>query len=302
MTNFTNRLAQRPIFIAALLAACAAASMPARAQAPLPVKVYAQELLDRAIAQNPQLRAATIYATPPKTSAGIIVASTLGRIGKPAAAEDLDVIATGKTRVAADAGKHRIEIELPLYDVGGQTIGALDLVWSWPAGKDRAGFEKRAEAVRDALARRILTLGNLTEPFPYVALATTHSRAQTLIEDALLRHPDMIVLALRAKVPPQNELVLLGSTFGRHGKAADDDDLKVLDAPAPITGLYSNGRRFGVDLPVRDRNGAAIGTMNVGYAYGGNEDKKALEAKAVALRDEMQARIAAVPALEEIDP
>jgi len=76
----------------------------------------------------------------------------------------------------------------------------------------------------------------------------------------------------------------------------------VLDARAPITGVYSNGKRFGVDLPIRDRSGIAIGTMNVGYAYGGAKDAKALVAHAVALRDELQASIAATPALEEIDP
>ena len=80
------------------------------------------------------------------------------------------------------------------------------------------------------------------------------------------------------------------------------DDAKVLDARAPITGVYSNGKRFGVDLPIRDRSGIAIGTMNVGYAYGGAKDAKALVAHAVALRDELQASIAATPALEEIDP
>jgi len=54
--------------------------------------------------------------------------------------------------------------------------------------------------------------------------------------------------------------------------------------------------------PIRDRSGIAIGTMNVGYAYGGAKDAKALVAHAVALRDELQASIAATPALEEIDP
>ena len=47
---------------------------------------------------------------------------------------------------------------------------------------------------------------------------------------------------------------------------------------------------------------AAIGTMNVGYAYSGSEDRKALEAKAVALRDEVQTRLAAIKNPEEIDP
>ena len=289
-----------PVCAVILVAALAASSV--QAQAPLPLKIYAQELVDRSIAQHADLRTAAIYATPPKAATAAIVASNIGRIGKPAEAADLEVIAGGHPRVVAANAHDRIEIELPLHDAAGQTIGALDLVWLCPAGCNRNAFEKNAAAVRDALARRILNLANLFEPFPYVPSATTRSRAQTLIEDAIRRHPDVTVLALRAKLPPGNELVLLGSTFGRHGKPADADDMKVLDAPAPITGLYSNGKRFGVDLPVRDRSGAAVGTMNVGYAYRDGEDKKALEAKAVALRDEIQARIGDASTLGEIDP
>jgi len=285
-----------------LLAILAASAVHAQAGAPLPVKIYAQELVDRTVAQHPDLRAVMLHVTPPNAADNVVIASSIGRIGKPADNDDLDVISTGKTRIAMDRGNKRIEVELPLHDVGGQTIGALGLVWRYPVGGNHDEFERIAGTIRDALARRILNLANLMDPYPYSPLVTTKSRAQTLVEEALQRHPEVTVLALRVRVQPKNELVLLGSTFGRHGKKADADDAKVLDARAPITGVYSNGKRFGVDLPIRDRSGIAIGTMNVGYAYGGAKDAKALVAHAVALRDELQASIAATPALEEIDP
>ncbi len=282
--------------------AASTAQAQAQASAQLPVKIYAQELVDRTVAQHPDLRAVMMHVTPPDTADNVVIASSIGRIGKPADADDLDVIATGKTRVAMDRGNKRIEVDLPLHDVGGQTIGSLGLVWRYPVGGNHAEFERSADAIRDAMARRILNLANLMDPYPYAPLVTTKSRAQTLIEEALQRHPEVTVLALRARVHPKGELVLLGSTFGRHGKKADPDDMKVLDATAPITGVYSNGKRFGVDLPIRNRSGIAIGTMNVGYAYSGTQDAKALVAHAVALRDELQSRIVATPALEEIDP
>lgn len=296
--------------VAAWMSACGIVAMaalagpPVQAQTPaqLPVKIYAQELVDRTVAQHPDLRAVVMHVTPPNAAGNIVIASSIGRIGKPADADDLDVIATGKTRVAMDRGSKRIEVELPLHDVGGQTIGALGLVWRYPVGGNHAEFERTANDIRDSLARRILNLANLVDAYPFAPLVTTKSRAQTLVEEALQRHPEVTVLALRARIRPSNELVLLGSTFGRHGKKADADDMKVLDAPAPITGVYSGGKRFGVDLPIRDRSGAAIGTMNVGYAYHGTGDTKTLVAHAVALRDELQARIAATPALDEIDP
>lgn len=274
----------------------------AQAQPQVPVKIYAQELVDRTVAQHPDLRAVVMHVTPPRSAANVIIASSIGRIGKPGDADDLDVVATGKTRVEMDRGNKRIEVELALRDVGGETVGALGLVWRYPVGGNHAEFERTANAIRDALSRRILNTANLMDPYPFDPLATTKSRAQTLVDEALLRHPELTVLALRGRSGPGKELVVLGSTFGRHGKKADADDLKVLESAAPITGIYSNGKRFGVDLALHDRAGTAIGTMNVGYAYRNGDDAKALLAQAVSLRDEMQTRIAATPALEELDP
>lgn len=284
-----------PFIAGALLAA----SVAGQAQQ-VPVKIYAQELVDRTVAQHPDLRAVVMHVTPPKTADNIIIASSIGRIGTPGDANDLNVVATNMTRVAMDQGKKRIEVELPLRDVGGTTIGALGLVWRLPVGGSRAEFERNATVIRDALARRILSAGNLMDAYPYEPLVTTKSRAQTLVDEALLRHPDVTVLALRAR--SRGELVLLGSTFGRHGKKADADDMKVLESKTPNTGVYSGGTRFGVDLALHDRQGAVIGTMNVGYAYTSGEDTKALTARALALRDELQSRIDASQPLDEVDP
>ncbi|MBV8036143.1 hypothetical protein [Roseateles sp.] len=285
-----------PFMAAALLAAAFAA----QAQQPVPVKTYAQELVDRIVAQHPDLRAAVMHVTPPKAVENIIVASSIGRIGVPADANDLDVIATSTTHVAMDHGRKRIEVELPLRDVGGATVGALGLVWRLPVGGSRAEFERNATVIRDTVSRRILNAANLMDPYPYEPLVTTKSRAQTLVDEALLRHPEVTLLALRAH--SRGELVLLGSTFGRHGKKADADDAKVMSSREPSTGIYSGGRRFGVDMALHDRNGALIGTMNVGYAYSGKEDTRALTARAVALRDELQSRIDPAQPLDEIDP
>src|SRR5258706_1668313 len=278
------------------------APLAAQAQVAVPVKIYAQELVDRTVAQHPDLRAVVMHVTPPKRSANVIIASSIGRVGKPADADDLQVITTGTTRVEMDQGNKRIEVELALRDVGGETDVALGLVWRYPVGGNHAEFERTANAIRDSLARRILNLANLMDPYPFEPSATTKTRAQTLVDEALLRHPEVTVLALRARVGPSNDLVLLGSTFGRHGKKADADDLKVIDGTTPTTGVYSNGKRFGVDLVLHDRAGIAIGTMNGGYGYRNAQDTKPLLAHSVALRDELHTRIAAAPMLDELDP
>lgn len=287
-------------FALLVLAATASAAVAQQPTVAIPVKIYAQELVDRTVAQHPDLRAVMLHVTPPKGGGNIVIASSIGRIGNPADVDDLNVINTGMNRVAMDAGNKRIEVDLPLKDVGGDIIGSIGLVWRLPVGGTRAEFERTATVIRDALSRRILNAGNLMDPYPYEPLVTTKTRAQTLVDEALLRHPEVTVLALRARTGGQ--LVLLGSTFGRHGKKGDADDMKVLESTTPNTGVYSNGKRFGVDLSLRDRNGNPIGTMNVGYAFHNGQDPAPLLAQAVALRDELQQRIAATPALDELDP
>jgi hypothetical protein len=302
MNSFTTWFAPVLRTRAALLALLALVPLAVAAQGQIPVKIYAQELVDRTVAQHPDLRAVVMHVTPPNGSGNVIIASSIGRIGKPADDDDLAVVATGKTRVEMDRSNKRIEVELALRDVGGETIGALGLVWRFPVGGNYAEFERIATTIRDSLARRVLNVANLMDPYPFDPLATTKSRAQTLVDEALLRHPEVTVLALRARNLATNELVVLGSTFGRHGKKADADDLKVLANPNPTSGVYSNGKRFGVDLALRDRSGVAIGTMNVGYVYRSAEETKEQLAQALALRDELQARITLAPRLDELDP
>ena len=282
----------------AFLIACAALA----AHAQVPTKVYAQELVEQAIARNSGLLVMVMHATPAHSKDNIIIASNIGRLGKPADEDDLRVISTGKTHLEVNSAGNRFEVELVLRDVAGASIGAVGCVFPYRKGDDTAAYEKRAVAIRDGLARRILNAANLMEPFPFEPGATTKTHAQKIVDETQEKHPDVLVLAMRAPPRGAKDIVVLGSTFGRHGKKADADDLKILSATEPATGLYSNGKRFGVDLPLRDRSGNTIGTMNVGYAYTPGDDQGALTRKAVALRDELALRIASSDQLDELDP
>jgi hypothetical protein len=287
--------------IRTFLLACALAFC-AHAHAELAVKSYAQELVDRIIAANPDLLVVAMHVTPPKTTGNVIIASNIGRIGKPGDEDDMRVIDTGKPNLEVAHGGHRYEVELVMRDVAGDTIGALGLVWPYKAGQDPAPFEKKALAIRDGLARRILNTGNLMDPYPFERLATTRTGAQKLVDAMQAKHPDLLVLAIRAPTRPSGELVVLGSTFGRHGKKADADDMKIFEGTEPATGVYSNGKRFGVDMQLHDAAGRKIGTMNVGYAYRKGEDEQALLEKARQLRAEIEKRIASAGALDDLDP
>jgi hypothetical protein len=285
---------------AVLLLLAGVLALPAAAQ--LAVKSYAQELVDRTVAQHPDLLVVVMHVTPPKSAVNVIIASNIGRIGKVGDADDLRVIETGKPNLEVGHGARRYEVELVLRDVAGETIGALGLVWPYREGQDKAAFEKNAEAIRDALARRILNTANLMDPYPFERLATTRTGAQKLVDDIQAREPAVLVLALRGRERGSPDLVVLGSTFGRHGKKADADDMKIFTGSEPATGIYSNGKRFGADLPLHDASGRKVGTMNVGYAYREGDDRKALLARALGLRDQLQKRIASAETLDELDP
>jgi hypothetical protein len=285
-----------------LVLALVAVAFSSALHAQLMVKSYAQELVDRTVARNPDLLVVVMHVTPPKGAGNVIIASNIGRIGKPGDEDDLRVIETGKPNLEVSHGGERYEVELVLRDAVGETIGALGLVWPYRAGDDKARFESQAIRIRDDLSRRILNAGNLMDPYPFEPLATTKTAAQKLVDSIQAAHPELLVLALRAPTKGAPGLVVLGSTFGRHGKKADADDMKIFDGSASVTGIYSNGKRFGVDMQLHDAAGRKVGTMNVGYALRAGDDPKALLARAEALRSEIEKRIASAAALDELDP
>ena len=107
-----------------LLAALAAAiALPLHAE--IPLKIYAQELVDRTVAKNPELLVVVMHVTPPQSKDNVIIASNIGRIGKPGDEDDMRVINTGKANLEVAHGGERFEVELVLRDMSGETIGAL---------------------------------------------------------------------------------------------------------------------------------------------------------------------------------
>lgn len=239
-------------------------------------RIYAQELVERLVAREPELRRVVMRVALPTGERGDVIAS--------------------------HAGSAEGSVELPLQDVVGNPVGTLQLAWRDVPGTEPAVASARAARVRDALARRILNAANLRDPYPFEPEAKTQTYAQKLIEQAVATDPHIAVLAIRGPATHGGELVVLGSTFGRHGKKADADDLKIYTATDPVTGVYAGGKRFGVDLPLHDRAGATVGTMNVGYVLHAGDAQPALLAQALKLRGEFEQRIANADMLGNTDP
>ncbi|MHB8529894.1 MAG: hypothetical protein ACYC8V_10345 [Caulobacteraceae bacterium] len=252
---------------------------------------YAQHLVDHALSRHPQVVVMALHATPPKAAGSQIVASNIGRIGKKDDADDLKVISTGHANVAVNAAGNRLEVEEPLRDVGGEIIGALAVVYPYRPGDDQAARERTGAAIAGGLAKRISNPGNLVDPWPYDPRYGDHTRAQSLVDKTLAVHPEVIILAIHASKPGTATDAILGSNIGRIGKAADADDLRVIERGAINREVNESGKRFEAELPLNDARGRRIGALGVVFAYHPGEDKEALVARARAVRDEVAAQI-----------
>jgi hypothetical protein len=285
---------------AALLLLASVLALPLHAQ--LPVKSYGQELVDQVVARNPGLLVIVFHVSPPNVPNYPIIASNIGRIGKAADDDDMRVITTERTNLEIAHGGQRFEVELVLRDVTGTNLGALGLVFPYKSGDDKKALEKKAIGIRDWLAKRILDAANLVEHHPYEPLATTKTHAQKLVDDILSKHSEILVLAMHVTPPKAKDNIIVASNFGRIGKKADDDDMKVVSSGEPKVGVYAEGKRYGVELPLRDATSKTIGALSVGFNYKSGDDEKALLSKAEKIRDELQKRISSVENLVELDP
>jgi hypothetical protein len=148
----------------AVLAALCFAVIPA-SHAQSAKKIYAQQLLDETLAQHKDVVIMAMHVTPPGKTENVIIASNIGRIGKKADEDDLRVIETGKPNLEINKKGDHYEVELPMQDQSGKTIGAIGIVFNYVKGKE-AEFQKNAEEVRDEIKQRTPTLEKLFQPAP----------------------------------------------------------------------------------------------------------------------------------------
>src|SRR5260370_35087597 len=93
-----------------------------------------------------------------------IIASNIGRIGKPADDDDMQVITTGKTSLEVNREEDRFEVKLPLQDVTGTTIGALGVIFPYTRSARQPALQRQAEPIRDGCRARIPSSAKLFEP------------------------------------------------------------------------------------------------------------------------------------------
>jgi len=112
--------------------------------------------------------------------------------------------------------------------------------------------------------------------------------AQKLVDEALTKHPEVILLAIHAGAPKYD---IIASNFGRIGKLGDEDDLRVIIKGTKNLELNKAGTHFEDELPLKTRGGKRIGAIGVVFNYKPGDDKVALDKTATEIQKEMQAQI-----------
>ena len=263
-------------------------------------KTYAQELVDQTLATHPDIAIMAMHVTPPKQTVNVIIASNIGRIGKPADSDDMGVVNTGKPVLEVNKEGDHFEVELPLKDVTNDTIGALSIVYPYAAGDDKAALANKAMAVRDQLQRRISNAANLTQAYQFNPAIPTHTYAQQLVDQAMAAHPKLLILMLHIVPPGMSTNVVVGSSIGRIGKPADADDMRAINTGIP--NLEVNGNRFEVETRLLDASGQTLGAVGIVFPYQPGDDKAALQREGFAIRDELRAKIPSLAKLMQPVP
>lgn len=120
--------------------------------------------------------------------------------------------------------------------------------------------------------------------------------AQQLVDTTLAAHAELTILALHVTPPSGTTNVIIASNIGRIGKAADSDDLAVLDSGKPRVEPTKTGD-LSVELPMRDAGGRTIGVIGSTFHFAPGGDRDAIVRQAEHVRDELAARTPSLSAL-----
>lgn len=115
--------------------------------------------------------------------------------------------------------------------------------------------------------------------------------AQKLVDEALAKHPEVILLAIHA-TPPGHKDLIVASNFGRIGKIGDDDDMRCIRTGKSNLEVNLKEMHYEVELILQTKSGKTIGALGVVFNYTPSTDKAAYNKIAYEIRDEMRRKIA----------
>jgi iron complex outermembrane recepter protein len=148
---------------------------PMQLDARVPQHTYAQFLVDELLARHPEVEVVALHARTPATGSDYpILASNIGRIGRPAGESYLEVIRSGRPQVSVNEDGARIETKVPLKDASGATVGALTAVYPFRRGVGNDQVLADATRMAAELQPRIANAPALLGAYPAQPPATTN--------------------------------------------------------------------------------------------------------------------------------
>jgi hypothetical protein len=123
----------------------------------------AQSLLVATMRRHPEIAHVVLYVTPPgkPDDDNVIIASSIGRIGKRADEDDLRILHTGVVEGVISRNGNRYNVSLPLPDGAGRTIGIVALGFPYQPGDDLEVRRAAAGRIRDELRGSIASESSL---------------------------------------------------------------------------------------------------------------------------------------------
>lgn len=248
---------------------------------------YVQRQLVVAQQRYPAIAAITVEAKREKGDGTIVLGSTkdIARVMTPVASPAAD----GTTRSGVQT-----TVREAFNSSSGHRLGTIEIVFR--GGTDKANAATAA-AIQAAMARATLSAKNAADPWPFDPAFGPDTYAQTLTNKTVARHPDLLVMMVHATPPGGKRNIIIGSNIGRFGKAADEDDLRVIEKGSTNLELGSDGDRFETELPLNDVRGQRIGALGLVFPFKVGDDKEALHRRGIAIRDEVAAEISSNAAL-----
>jgi len=114
--------------------------------------------------------------------------------------------------------------------------------------------------------------------------------AQKLVDEALAKHPEILLIVIHA-APPGHKNPIVASNFGRIGKIGDEDDMRCIRTEKSNLEISEKGDHFEHEVILLDASGKTVGALGIVFNYKAGDDKMALEKAAIQARDEMKAKL-----------
>jgi iron complex outermembrane receptor protein len=122
--------------------------------------------------------------------------------------------------------------------------------------------------------------------------------AQTLANEVMAGHPEIVVIGLHALKPGNKDETMIASNLDRIGKKDDEDDLAVAHERKTILAPnMKDPTKFEVALPLHDATGKTIGSLSAVFKYTAGDDEVKMHQAAVAIRDDLAKKIPNTAAL-----